>query len=246
MPIEELGLDHEVMAAANPGPPGASPHSADSTKSAKSAKTAKTARKMRLPISGNNLVLAAMAISGVAAVYILKLSVKPEAASAKQREDEIKVEAAIAQLAVPSAKSPEAGTAGSIVNTLHNDTQDRQIPAWLVTRNPFVFKPPKPKTTPKSPSEAGTDGAAAMGRKTAAEQLRSKALADAQRLELQTILMVAKPMAMVSGRAVVKGERINGWTVQAIEPMRVVFTWRDKDGKTELKHVLAMEDRQPG
>lgn len=237
MLVEELGTDDEVTLEVDP---------VAQKVPAQPAKSTKSARKMHLPISGDNLVLAAMFIGGIVAVYVLKLSVKPEAASAKQREAEVKVEAAIAALAVPSAASLKADNAESVVNTLHNDTRDRQLPAWLVTRNPFVFKAPKPKDKSRFPVGDGARSPGRIGSVTAAEQARAKALADVRGLELQTILMAARPMAMISGRAVVKGQKISGWTVGVIEPMRVVMIWQARGKAPELRHVLTMEDRRPG
>lgn len=229
MPVEQIGTA-ELDISAEPAPPVAAPPE----------QTSGSSRKKRLPINGNNLVLAAMFVGGIVAVYVLKLSVKPESASAKQRQDELKVEAAIAQMAMPSAKLPKDGKTESVVDTLHNDARTRQIPAWVMTRNPFVFKVPKPKET------SGHDGPVDnfAGHSSNVELARARAVSLARKLELQTILMAAKPMAMISGRAVTKGEKVNEWTVAAIESMRVVLTWQSENKKYELKYVLTMEGRR--
>jgi hypothetical protein len=128
-----------------------------------------------------------------------------------------------------------------VVGTLHNDARDRQIPAWVVGKNPFVFKAPKRKSptpvekaTPKPAWDNGNDAALA----------KARAMAEVRGLEVQTVLIAAEPIAMISGRSIRKGQKIKGWTVVAIESTRIVLTWQDKDKKHELKYVLTLEERQ--
>ena len=225
MPLDELGTD-DVIVSAEPAP------AAQVTP----GQTTKSTRKIRLPISGNNLVLAAMFVGGIVAVYILKLSVKPETATAQERKAEQQVEAAIAQMGASGAKTTAQASAESVVDTLHNDARDRQIPAWVVAKNPFVFEAPKKKSATHveaMPAGGGNGGNDA-----------DEARAEVRRLKVQTVLIAAEPIAMISGRSIRKGQTIRGWTVVAIESTRVVLTWQSKDKKRELKHVLIMEERQ--
>ena len=228
MPIEESG-SNDIIADAEPAP----------VDQPAPARVTKPARKKRLPISGNNLVLAAMFVGGVAAVYILKLSVKPDTASATQRNAELKVDAAIAQMTSPKPKATGLTTAQSVVDTLRNDAVDRQIPAWVVGKNPFIFKVPKKK--PRDSTHENTKSGLNTG--SDIDLAKAEALSRVRGLELQTILIVAEPIAMISGRSITKGRMVRGWTVASIEPTRVVLTWRSQDNKHGLKYVLAMEDK---
>ena len=199
-------------------------------------------KKRRLPIDGNNLVLAAMLIGGVAAVYVLKLSVKPEAASAKQLEAETKVNAAIAALASPTAGTKDA-KAASVLDTLGNDAQTRQIPIWVMPRNPFVFKLPKPKKSEAPDPHAGGSDLGASPYETDAQRIKARALSQVRGLELQSVLMVANPIAMVSGKSLRVGQKIKGWIVSDIKSMQVTLTWQDKDKKPKFQYLLKMDER---
>lgn len=201
---------------------------------------AKPTRKKSLPINANNVVLAAMFIAGIVAVYALKLSVKPKDATAAQQENETKVKARIAALSQSSTRKPTGRSENdSVMNALHNDARQRQIPTSVVVKNPFVFNKPKPKPPPAS--VAGDKQAA--NRDPDAELLKAKALSDVRRLELQSILTGAKPLAMISSRSLTVGDRISGWTVSAVKSMHVTMTWKDKSGKHTLEYTLKMEER---
>ena len=199
-------------------------------------------RKKRLPINGNNLVLTVMFIGGIVAVYVLKLSIKPEAASATQLDAETKVNAAIAALASPTADTHDT-KAAAVMDTLGNDAQTRQIPIWVMARNPFVFTLPKPKKKETSGGDTAGPGAATSPQATTEQQIKAKALSEARSLELQSILMVANPIAMVSGRSLRVGQQIKGWTVSDIKSMQVTLTWQDKAKKLMFKHTLKMDGR---
>jgi len=229
MPIDEL-VENDVVDPVQDVTPGPQPLGAHPPRS----------RKVRLPISGNNLVLAAMFIGGVAAVYVLKLSVKPEKATAQERRAEQQVEAAIAQMGSSEAKAVGETTAATVVDTLHNDARDRQIPSWVMGRNPFVFKAPKKKkpveaTPVATPADTWTDNEV--------ELAKARAMTAVKHLELQTTLIAAEPIAMISGRSLRKGQTIKGWTVAAIKSSGVVLTWQSEDEKHQLKYVLTMEER---
>ena len=225
--MEELGSSDIVIAAESEPRDQPAP-----------AKVTRPARKKRLPISGNNIVLAAMFVGGVVAVYILKLSMQPDMASAKQRSAELKVDAAIAQMASPKPVAPGLATAKSVVETLRNDAFDRQIPAWAVGKNPFIFKVPR-KKKPEDRSAVETTPGWNMGNDI--ELAKAEALSNVRGLELQTTMIAAEPIAMISGRSITKGRTVRGWTVVSIESTRVTLTWRSKDGKHGLKYVLSME-----
>jgi len=201
----------------------------------------KPTRKKGLPINGSNMVLGLMFIGGIVAVYILKLSVKPESATAAQQENETKVKATIAALTHSSAQNPAAGQSknGSVMDALHNDARQRQIPNSIVVRNPFVFKKPKPK---KPPASTAGDGQAA-DHDPDAELLKARALSDVRRLELQSVISGARPLVMISSRSLTVGDRISGWTISAVKSMQVTMTWKDKSGKHTLEYTLKMEER---
>jgi len=205
-------------------------------------KPSKPARKKRLPIDGNNLVLAAMLIGGIAAVYVLKLSVKPEAASAEELDAETKVNAAIAALAAPTTGAQDT-KAAAVMDTLDNDARTRQIPLWVMARNPFVFKLPPPKKAVSPDPQGDEPPDQGDPRATDEQRIKARALSAARSLELQSILMVAKPIAMVSGKSLRVGQKIKGWTVSDIKSMQVALTWEDKAKKLTFRYTLRMDER---
>jgi len=193
--------------------------------------------KGRIPISRTNLVLAAMCVVGVGAVILVRRDVGPRKASAEQQQVELQVETAISQLDSIAPRNKDA-KASALVNTVYYDTSQRQIPPWRLAGNPFVFTRPKPRKKPpgKAPSN-GTWPKAAVEEFSSEEEKRAMAMAEAERLSLQSILMGPRgPMAMISNNLLGRGQNIRGWTVTEVRPREVVLAWRDE------KHVLSMPE----
>jgi len=206
------------------------------------ATTTTRKKKKSLPINGNNMVLAAMFIGGIAAVYVLKMNVKPPTLSADEQQNETAVKAQLKALTHSSSvKQIEQDGSSSVMSTLHNDAGQRQIPGELAIKNPFVFIRPKAK----KPIAPPPDGGQVAKDEPDAELLKAKALSDVRRLDVQSILSGTgtDSLAMISNRSVRVGDRISGWKVVAIESRQVTMTWQDKSGKHTLKHALKMEER---
>jgi hypothetical protein len=193
-------------------------------------------KKKGLPVSPATMMLVGMAIVGVAAVYVLRLRVGPEIASAEQLEAETRVDAAL--MLLNQASDPNAMDTESVVGTFYYDATERQVPPWKLAGNPFVFEAPKPPEKEPSTDPAYDDSASGAHRGVAnARQHMARALQAVRELELQSVLMGPRePMAMISSNLLARGQMIEGWTVAEIRPREVVLSWG-----TET-HLLVMAE----
>jgi len=179
-----------------------------------------------LPISKGNLLLAGAFAAGIVCIYILSLRGGPSQASAEQNETQTQVDNVLSKLAAAGAgggisKKDQAG-----INTSYYEARHRQIDLSALRGNPFVFaRSPadKPASRPENPVGAKVEP------KAEESQDYTRALQEAQKLSLQTILTGSSgSTAMISNNLLTEGQTINGWTVSKIRPSEVVLTWKDK------------------
>jgi hypothetical protein len=173
-----------------------------------------------------NLLLAVLFVAGIGCVYMLSLRHGPARASAQQKDQELKVESALTQLRVSSARAATGGSVdtGVLVDTFYYETRQRQIPADEMPGNPFEFKLPADNQPVPVAGRAGESESNAVGARRLSEAVNA-----VRQLKLQSILMGANgATAMISNNLLSEGQTIAGWTVKKIESRQVVLTWNDQ------------------
>ncbi len=181
---------------------------------------------VRISAAGKgNLLLACMFAAGIGCVWLMRLQGGPSIASAEQSETQTHVDIVLSTLAeTTAARKRTARNDKAVINTFYYEARHRQIPPASLSGNPFIYTPapaaslvtmPK-KTAPSAPKP-----------KKVTEY--AQALAEAQKLSLQTVLTGSKgATAMISNNLLTEGQVIRGWTVSSIRPKEVVLRWKDK------------------
>jgi hypothetical protein len=185
----------------------------------------------RAPINKSSLLLAGLLATGVVAVYVLSTQDGPSEAAAGQDSTETQVDSALSHLASSAeARRLLAKKDQENIDIFYYEARQRQIPLNELHSNPFVHvdpppaepvaKPEAPAGPPKPPLEA--------------TRRLAEALAEVEKLTLQTVLMGRRPTAMINNNLLTEGQRIRGWTVAGIRPKEVTLTWN------EHTHVLKL------
>jgi len=179
-------------------------------------------------MQGANLLLVALFAVGIGGVYLLSLRQGPAEASAQERQTEVQVDTALARLSATSGVQAKAKT---LVDAFYYQASQRQIPVEDLWGNPFQYTPPRRPEATKKPEDKGPKRPAAGERPSGPDPL-----AEARKLSLQSVLKGTDgSKAMISNNLLAEGQMIRGWTVQTIEPRKVVLT---REGKT---FVLKMQ-----
>ena len=196
-------------------------------------------------LSGHsNLMPAAMFLVGVAAVFVLRMNVQPQTASADQNKTDIQIDSAITMLNSKVWTADKGKETAQIVETFTGQTKHKQIPVWKLSGNPFVFKKPKPRE--KRQALAPPTGFRRAPEATSEEERFAAALAAVRELSLQSVLMgPSGAVAMISDNLLAEGTKVSGWTVAEIRPRTVVLTWKDRRhllrGAGRVRQCLAAE-----
>jgi hypothetical protein len=179
-------------------------------------------------MQGANLLLAALFVAGIGGVYLLSLRQGPAEASAQERQTEVQVDTALARLSAGSVAQARAKT---LVDAFYYQASQRQIPVEDLWGNPFQYTPPRRPQPIEKPEDKAPKGPAAGERPSGPDPL-----AEARKLSLQSVLRGTDgSKAMISNNLLAEGQMIRGWTVQSIEPRKVVLT---REGKT---YILKMQ-----
>jgi len=178
--------------------------------------------KKRFPIGGN-LFLVVLFAAGLAALYVLRLRAAPAQASAEQLRVQSQVDTALTKLSdfrLAARKPTDGGP--DVADVFYFEARHRQIPLAQLRGNPFVFVAPSPKTHPLAPLKPGPQETS--GEET--EQL-SEAMAAVKALTLQSVLTGEHgATVMISNNLLTEGQKIRGWTVEAIRSRQVVLSWQ--------------------
>jgi hypothetical protein len=169
-----------------------------------------------------NWLLVGLFGAGLAFLYAMNLMKGPSPASAQQIQAQSSVEEALAKLSVSGAAPAAGKTTKAIVETFYCEAKHRQIPAEAIKSNPFVFRavaPPLPQAAVVEPT-AST--------KPAASNAAAEALDAVKALKLSSVLMGAKPAAIISDNLLTEGQSIHGWTVNKILAREVQLSWKDQ------------------
>ena len=166
--------------------------------------------------------------AGLAFLYVMNLMKGPATASAQQMQAQSDVEQALIKLSSSGAAPGPGKTTAAIVETFYCEAKHRQIPADSLKSNPFVFKaiPPAP---PPAPPEANVVV-------KSVEPGVAEAMDAVKALSLRSVLMGAKPAAIISDNLLTEGQSIHGWTVTKILAREVHLSWKDKT------HILKMSE----
>lgn len=172
-----------------------------------------------------NMLLPVLLIGGVIGVYLLSLRGGPAVASAEQKQTELRVDTMLTALSADPANGQRAE---EVVRSFYCDARQRQVPRDNLRANPFVF--------------VIGGGEAEPGAKPSRQEhiLRIEELKEArlmaEELRLQSVMRGPQgSTAVISDKLVQQGQVINGWTVETIEPRRVVLKWRDYTHELKLK-----------
>jgi hypothetical protein len=165
-----------------------------------------------------NLLVPALFVAGIVAVYLLGLRVGPREASADEQQNEMRVETALVRL---DQFADDGRDAETVVRSFYTDTSRRQIPLGDLARNGFVFDP-RDATGESQPDHRNAISETRAGGSSALHQ----AVARAKRLKLQSVLSGRNgSKALISDNLLSEGQTIDGWTVSKINPRNVVLTW---------------------
>ena len=189
----------------------------------------KKARRVGLPISVGNLIFGAVVVASVAAIYVLRLGIAPEKATAEQRQDELRVDTAISLLDGSAATDAAEKKTAEVVDSFYYQAKQRQVPPQLLTGNPFVYKHPKARKAPGDKNKGGDKTGPMAQREADEEEELAQALAALRELNLQSVLMgPSGAVAMISNNLLAKGQEIQGWSVADIKPRQVTLVWRNE------------------
>jgi Tfp pilus assembly protein PilV len=174
----------------------------------------------RLPeLANGNVILVVLVAAGILGVYLLSLRGGPPKASAKDRQNEVKVDAALTQMKLMSQSDRESR---AVVDTFYYEAKQRQIAEDQLNGNPFADLPPM--TPEQLPNSSAIDLAALAEQKRQAEEARKKAeaLEAVAELNLETVLFGQDGrIAIISGDLVTEGQTLNGWRVGRIQTRSV-------------------------
>lgn len=189
-------------------------------------------RKRNVLSGHSNFMLAAMFLVGAAALFVLRMNVRPQIASGDQATTDIQVDAAIKMLDSKVWTVDQDHETSTIIDTFSGRTKQRQIPAWKLTGNPFVFRKP----APKAKRRADLLSAPYRAYDTPSEEERlAVAMAAVRELSLQSVLMgPSGSVAMISNNLLAEGGKVSGWTVAKIQPKRILLTWGAR------RHILTL------
>jgi hypothetical protein len=176
--------------------------------------------QIRNLMSGNWLLVGLFA-AGLAFLYVMNLMKGPATASAQQIQAQSNVEEALAKLSGSGAAPGQGKTTAAIVETFYCEAKHRQIPADSLKSNPFVFKAIPPASPTTQVAEAN------VVVKTS-EPGVPEAMDAVKALSLRSVLMGAKPAAIISDNLLTEGQSIHGWTVTKIMAREVHLSWKDK------------------
>ncbi len=172
-----------------------------------------------------NMLLPVLLIGGVIGVYLLSLTGGPAIASAEQKQTELRVDTMLTALAADPTNGKRAE---EVVRSFYCDARQRQVPRKDLRANPFVFV---------IAGDSSDPGAKPSRREhiLRVEELKEARLM-AQELRLQSVMQGPQgSTAVISDKLVQQGQVINGWTVETIEPRRVILKWRDYTHELKLK-----------
>ena len=197
----------------------------------------RSARKSVLPSKMGNLMLVVMVLVSCAAVYLLRLHTGPQTASAQQQQDEIRVDTVLSMIDTNMCSTKSGAETSAVIDTFYYEANQRQIPLWKLSGNPFVFKAPKRKETPKKATDNTQRNNALLQKNANAEEMRTIALNRLDKLELQSVMVSPNgSVAMISNNLIAQGQKIEGWTVAEVKSRQVILTWKN------LKHTLQMPE----
>jgi len=169
-------------------------------------------------------MLGALFAAGIAAVYVLSLRIGPAPAAGEPLADQAQVDTTMARLAVVQQNNTVR-----VDENFCLDARRRQVPIRQLNGNPFVFR-----LVQDSRSKRKTDGQATPRQDPQARR-RSEALAAVSKLRLQSVMVGAnETVAVISNNLLTRGQCIEGWTIERIEPHQVLLRWQD------VTHVLRM------
>jgi len=187
-----------------------------------------TPRRRSSALGGANLLLAALFAAGIGGVYLLSLRQGPAEASAQERQTEVQVDSALARLSAGSVSQAKART---LVDAFYYQASQRQIPVEELWGNPFQYTPPRRPEPTTKPAETKPAHPKPGEKPTGPDPL-----AEARKLSLQSVLRGKDgSKAMISNNLLGEGQMIRGWTVQTIEPRKVIMA---REGKT---YILKMQ-----
>jgi len=187
--------------------------------------------RRRLLTQGTMLILVVFVIAA-GTLYGMRLSQRHEGPSAQVKSAEAKIDQALAKLSNPTGVGKDDPLQSGNIDKLFQDTDSlvsvfsadmtaRQVPAQFVKKNPFVFPVFQSVPMPGEDRQAQEE-------KSKKARL-SKLQGELDRLELQSIMQGARPVAVINSELVQPGQTVNGFTVKAIHDF-----WVQMEAEGEL------------
>jgi len=178
-----------------------------------------------------NILLVVLFAGGLGSVYFLSLRKLPNEANAEERVAEIQVDNLILRLGQRSGAG--AGARGThrvtreLLRSFCEQIAQRQIPAGNLKKNPFAFVAPR-SAQPK-PISTQPVNQRLPEHSSSEQESYERTLATFRALHLQSVMMGRSGrMAIISNNVLSVGERIEMFTIKAIESDAVVLTWQGK------------------
>ncbi|MBI1336808.1 MAG: hypothetical protein GC164_07590 [Phycisphaera sp.] len=187
-------------------------------------------------LSHGSMLVVLIFVVAAGSIYAMKVTQGAIRSDPQTKEVEARVEQALAKLSRPSAMAQDdpllQQNLGSlfkdtdaIVSMFKSDMTAHQVPIEYVQKNPFELYNESPV------ADASADpGAGANNR--VLQQLEME-LGD---LELQTVMLGARPVAVISGEIVQPGQSVGSFKVKTISQLAVVLEASGHDFTLSLKN----------
>lgn len=183
-------------------------------------------------------LLLGVAVLSCAALYSMRRSQADIVADQSIKDVEIKIEQVLAKLAsIEDDGGPTNQDGETIVAILAYDPTDQQIPIQFVKKNPFALARLNPMTEASNPKAKRID--------PQEKRSQEKVLYEFNQLRLESVVSGPRPVAVISGSIVRKGDTVGSLTVTAIRKTAVDLEHEGKPYRLEIKASLEDSARSP-